>query len=427
MEFENLLQQHIRSVERLIYFRVSNHEDAQDILQETFLSAFEKFDTLGNKDLFKPWLLKIARNKCNDYYRQKSKSFDMMEFIPDQIAVTSKNAIYERLEFFDILNSMNENDKQILNLYYFIGCSQSEIARLIGIPEGTVKSRLYYARSNFKKLYSHTTINKSKGVNTMKLPEKMPEYKIIKSNKEPFAVKWEELMGWLIVPKLNEKINWALYEFPERKRTEYVEMEVTGKAIVHGIEGVEIIAKEYNPIESNYLDSSAFAERKFVAQLTDTHCRFLAECHKQNGITKYYTFLDDEEFMPNWGYGEDNCGKEINISPKGTITHNDNEIIYKRDSQSVMDIVGRYTVTIANKEFDTICVMDIGSYEQGVVTEQFIDKRGKTVLWRRFNADDWKLSYYKEYWSNRLPDNERLLINGKTYVHWYDCISDYIS
>ncbi len=91
-----------------------------------------------------------------------------------------------------------------------------------------------------------------------------------------------------------------------------------------------------------------------------------------------------------------------------------------------MDIVGRYTVTIANQEFDTVCLMDIESYDTGVVTEQFIDKNGKTVLWRRFNTDDWAYDRFKIKWSEKLPDNEQILVDGKIYVHWYDCISDYI-
>ncbi len=91
-----------------------------------------------------------------------------------------------------------------------------------------------------------------------------------------------------------------------------------------------------------------------------------------------------------------------------------------------MDIVGRYTVIIGNMEFDTVCLMDIESYDTGVVTEQYIDKNGKTVLWRRFNADNWKFSRYNKSWSEMLPDNEQITVNGRKYVHWYDCISDYI-
>ncbi|MBQ4050100.1 MAG: hypothetical protein IJD13_00580, partial [Oscillospiraceae bacterium] len=88
--------------------------------------------------------------------------------------------------------------------------------------------------------------------------------------------------------------------------------------------------------------------------------------------------------------------------------------------------VGRYTVTIAGKTYDTICIVDIETYNSGVATEQFIDREGKTVLWRRFNHNDWKTQKYGGRWAELLPDMERLIINGETYVHWYDCITDHL-
>ncbi|MBQ2976563.1 MAG: hypothetical protein IJE17_03650, partial [Clostridia bacterium] len=61
-----------------------------------------------------------------------------------------------------------------------------------------------------------------------------------------------------------------------------------------------------------------------------------------------------------------------------------------------------------------------------MATEAYLDCHGRTVLWRRFNKDDWAFQRYQQKWTEKLPDNERLIINGETYVHWYDCISDYI-
>ena len=92
----------------------------------------------------------------------------------------------------------------------------------------------------------------------------------------------------------------------------------------------------------------------------------------------------------------------------------------------ILDIVGRYTVTIGGKSYDTICVMDIECFNDAIASEQYLDKNGRTILWRRFNRDDWAFAHYGQRWSEKLPDNERLQINGETYVHWYDCITDYI-
>lgn len=420
MDFEKLLAENRNVIERYAYFRISNYEDAQDIVQETYLSAFQQFHNLKNEAQFKSWLIRIVKNKCNDYYRKK-QIFTVDGVDLDMLV--GKSGVGERLELFEIINSLRDNDKEILNMYYFYGYSQEEISELLKIPVGTVKSRLYTARKNFKSQYTYSPKSKLKGEFNMILPKNMPEYRIIKADKEPFSVKCEELMGWLIIPKLNEKMKWALYDFPSRKQTERVEIEVVGKAIVHDIEGVEILAKEYNPVEANKIASDEYAERRFVAELTNTHCRFLAESHKENGITRYYTFLDDNEFTKNWGYGENNCGKETNLSPKGIVKREGDCIT---SPENVLDIVGRYTVEINGRQYDTVCLMDIETYDKGVVTEQYIDKNGRTILWRRFNADDWKLEKYNILWSDKLPDNERIIFNDKVYVHWYDCISDYI-
>jgi hypothetical protein len=83
-------------------------------------------------------------------------------------------------------------------------------------------------------------------------------------------------------------------------------------------------------------------------------------------------------------------------------------------------------VDIGSKSYDTVCVMDIETYDSGVVSEQFLDSNGKTILWRRFNRNDWALDRYGAPWSEQLPDNDRLMVNGALYVQWYDCITDYI-
>lgn len=162
-----------------------------------------------------------------------------------------------------------------------------------------------------------------------------------------------------------------------------------------------------------------------MAQLTDTHSRLLAESHTENGVKKYYTFLDGDSFLDNWGFGENNCGNETQLHAKGLITRSEN-VITGIVNPGTLDVVGRYTVTINGKSYDTVCVMDINCYDDAVASEQYIDQNGRTVLWRRFNRDDWAFDHFKRTWSEMLPDNERLTINGETYVHWYDFISDYI-
>lgn len=257
------------------------------------------------------------------------------------------------------------------------------------------------------------------------MPESMPDYRIIEIEGEPFEVCREELMGWFVVPKLGEKLSWAMYDFPKRKRTEQCDIQVVGRAEVHGIEGVEIEAVEYNPASFNRIDDTHIAKHRFVAQLTDTHCRYLAESHVEDGVKKLYTFLDGDEFLTNWGFGEDNCGCETHIAPKEIIRKDGSEVTTKKQA-FMMDVVGHFEIRINGKTYDTVCVIDAGAYEEGVLSEQYLDRNGRTVLWRRFNRDNWMQEHYKRPWSALLPENERMTVDGETYVHWYDCITSYI-
>lgn len=424
-DFEELLSKEMSVLERFVKYRIGNQHDADDVLQEVCIAALKCFESLNDKNLFKSWLLGIARHKCNDYFREKAKLFEIpidklneSAFTVGVQGLTTASVVRETLEL------LGDKEKQIIYLYYFKELPQDEIAKRLGLPIGTVKSRLHYAKLKFKERYPYNPI--PKGEKTMKtLPQYMPKYKIAKLEKPPFEVRWEELMGWFIVPKLGEKLAFGIYEQPDGRRTELCELEVVGKARVHGIEGVEINVVEHNPVQENRTDSIEETNRRFVAQLTETHCRFLAESHIENGIRQFYTFLDSDDFIPNWGFGENNCGNEVLLKQKGII-HVDNNVITCDEKDYLIDIVGRYKLEINGKEYDTVCVVDLWQYNDNVVSQQFLDKSGKTILWRRFNSDDWAFSRYNKTWSEMLPDNERLLVNGKTFVHWYDCITDYI-
>ena len=423
-EFEKLLETERVSVERFVRYRMNVKADADDVLQEVFLTAYQKFPQLKNKDSFKAWIISIARNKCNDYFRKQATLYEIpIDEITEKELSVSRHGVSVGSAVRETLDLLGDKDKQILYLYFWKELPQAEIAKKLGIPVGTVKSRLHTAKQNFKSNYPYFT-KMSKGENDMKkLPEFIPEYKIEASAEAPFSVKWEELMGWFLVPKLGEKLSWGMYDIPSRKCSHVYDMQVTGKAKVHGIEGVELTARE-----ASYSNKNEVINRTFVAQLTDTHCRYLATLRNDGDVRNYITFLDGDEFLLNWGFGEDNCGKETNLSVKGDIQRVGNSVT-SVNKDFLLDIVGRYTVTIGGKSYDTVCVMDIetyNSYNCGVVSEQFLDKDGKTILWRRYNRDDWAIDRYKKPWSELLPENEKLTVNGATYVHWYDCVSDYI-
>lgn len=424
-DFDRALADCLPALERFVKFKISNRFDAEDIIQDSLVAAVSKKDSLRDPLSLKAWLIRIAQNRCTDYYRAKAKQMEIpIEALSEAVVSTGLCGRKVDLAVGETLDKLGDREKQILYLYYFKELPQDQIAARLGVPLGTVKSRLHYAKKKFKESYPFHRGTEG-GENMKKLPNIMPDYTIEWTDKEPFPVRWEEIMGWFIVPRLGEKLSWAMYDFPERERTELCELEVIGRAEVHGIEGVEIRSIETDPMECNSAGGQQRVERHLIAQLTDTHCRLLAHSVTEGGVRRYSTFLDGDSFLNNWGFGEDNCGNEVNLIPKGDVVREGNEITTV-NKKFLLDVVSRCTVTIGGKSYDTVCVMDCETYDQGVVTEQYLDKNGRTVLWRRFNCDDWQFERCGKRWTELLPENERITVNGVTCVHWYDCITDYI-
>ena len=153
-EFEQMLKTEKSAIERFVKFRISNKTDADDILQEVYLTAYQKFPQLKSKEAFKGWLLSIARNKCNDYFRSNSKlSTVSLDLAPQNQLTYTRFGFAERNPVSETLDWLSPKDREILSLYYFSELSQAEIAKKLHIPIGTVKSRLHTAKQNFKTKY----------------------------------------------------------------------------------------------------------------------------------------------------------------------------------------------------------------------------------------------------------------------------------
>ena len=419
--FAELLHQCQGAVERYVRCKIANPQDAQDVLQEILLAAFRERDRV-QKASFKPWLLGIARHKTVDYYRAKARTPPLMPLDgTERLAITASGRSV-RETVWDTLARIADGDRRILELYYLCGLPQAEIAQRLGVPLGTVKSRLYTARERFRGAHPAELI-KRKGACYMKqLPQTLPDYCIEPLAEAPFPVRWEELLGWFLIPRLGERVTWGMYDWPERKLTDRCEMAVCGRANIHGVEGVEIRAHWYGADGRPARDG----EHAYFAQLTGDRVRMLAESYVKKGVRHLLTFLDGDDFIREWGFGPENCGWEINLVPQGRIQRTGNQIHCGIKPQA-LDIVGRYRLTLGGREYDTVCAMLLEEYDgDAIATEQYLDARGRTILWRRFNRDDWAQRRYGMPWTQRLPDNEQLEIDGKTYVHWYDCLTDYI-
>ena len=315
-EFETLLTASRIAVDRWLKAHMGNRADAEDVLQETCLAAFQGFSRLQNKASFLPWILGIARRKCADWYRAQAKSKTVLvDHLPDQAEFASDDSAVN-----ETLDMLPERDRLMLRLFYQEMLSQKQISEQLHIPEGTVKSRMSTAKAHFRTVYPYPPQGGMKMKNAA-LPDFLPDYTIVWKDEAPFPVECEELTGWFAVPRLGERLLWGMYDLPSRKLDVAYDMRVIGPASVHGLEGVAICGKvlppknrigENDPMKDAVAASTGGQEEwMFIAQEKDGYTRFLSAEHVEQGTRTLTTFLDGEAFMNNWGFGEDNCGTPI--------------------------------------------------------------------------------------------------------------------
>ena len=211
-DFEELLREYGKSAETYVRYKVSIREDAEDILQETYVRAFRRFDSLNSESSFRSWLISIARNKVNDYYRKKAET-DEVPYDDGIIQYVDVNRSVNTA-VSDTMKQLDDSDRELLHLYYWEEMSVQQIAMELKIPAGTVKSRLYKARKSFEKKYPQEELKMKR------LPERIFDYKITEMKEEPFETRWNELMGWFLIPEEGNSIRWGIYDYPEKTLTE---------------------------------------------------------------------------------------------------------------------------------------------------------------------------------------------------------------
>lgn len=155
-----LVRQYQNYVFRLCFLIMRNEQDAEDMTQETFIRAcraLPRFEIREGISL-EAWLYRIAVNRCRSRLRRKwyqvlpwpgnTPRVVSPEPQPDRLVMQSE----QRSEILEAINSLNDKHRLVVILRYYAGFSNEEIAEVLKIPSGTVRSRLHTARQRLKKL-----------------------------------------------------------------------------------------------------------------------------------------------------------------------------------------------------------------------------------------------------------------------------------
>ena len=160
--WDELYQDTVRQIYFVVKKIVSNQQDAEDLVQDTYITAFRNLAQLNEPENFRAWISKIAANKCKDYLKKnKAIAFaDLQdeegEYIQweDEDTTWQPDVVLDEKEttrlVAEIIESLPEDQKLCVLLYYREELSVGEIAESLGVSAGTVKSRLNYARAKIK-------------------------------------------------------------------------------------------------------------------------------------------------------------------------------------------------------------------------------------------------------------------------------------
>ena len=147
--FRVLLEEYDRRVYGIAHRMIPNHEDVEDVAQEAFVEIWRSLPRFRGDSQLGTWIYRVATNVCLEYRRRRrleevvapeelTSLFDCNETSPQE--TVERNALREKVA--RCIRQLPDIYRQVIVLHELQGLSYKEVAQKLGIPEGTVKSRL---------------------------------------------------------------------------------------------------------------------------------------------------------------------------------------------------------------------------------------------------------------------------------------------
>lgn len=153
--FSILFEKYHQKVYRTIFFITRDRELSEDLTQETFLQVMTNIDSLRDAGHFEAWLSAIAVNKAREGLRKQSR--EKINILPINRSIEDVSngrglpeKLFEEKEMMtmvaEIVKSLDDIHKEVIILRYYWGLTEKEMANLLNVHQGTIKSRLNRAR-----------------------------------------------------------------------------------------------------------------------------------------------------------------------------------------------------------------------------------------------------------------------------------------
>ena len=159
--YELIIKEYEKKVYNLALRYMKNHDDALDVSQDVFLQVYQNLSQFRGDAQFSTWIYRVTYNKCVDALRKNQKirknvamSIDDENFFETASGKESLEQNYECREtlsaVMSIIDTLPDEQKDVVLLRYIKDLSYAQIAQVLDIAEGTVKSRLNRARLKIK-------------------------------------------------------------------------------------------------------------------------------------------------------------------------------------------------------------------------------------------------------------------------------------
>lgn len=152
--YETLVDLHMRKAMSIAWGIVRNEHDAEDIVQEAFVKAFEKIGSMRSGETFAPWLFRIVTNLSLDQLRRQKRrpSEELSEHLPatSRTDATPVETLAQRIDA--AILTLPEMQQLVARLHLIEELSHTEVAEITGLSEGTIRSHLFHARKKLQQL-----------------------------------------------------------------------------------------------------------------------------------------------------------------------------------------------------------------------------------------------------------------------------------
>ena len=158
-QFEKYIKQYERLIITICFSFTKNYFDAEDIAQQTFLTAYEKLNKFDGRN-FKAWVTKIAVNKCRDYIKSPARKVEDLtcedyKYIEDTKNSPEENILsnYSERKIYELCSRLKEPYKTVAVNYFCRDVKLSDMAKDTGENLKTLRTRLYRAKKLLKILW----------------------------------------------------------------------------------------------------------------------------------------------------------------------------------------------------------------------------------------------------------------------------------